>query len=186
MEFQIFHKVNYYIIGLAFVLIITEFIGNYISQGIFFHCLCVLGIIAIINLVTSRIKRMNKLGVKILICIFIIFVNYNYSQFLYKIDSTILIVPENFTGNVEILFGSQFSNISVKPYDNHLIMKINKGGRFETRSKYKIALNAILVVELKNRKVNFAQKLSLRFPQFIDFDTLSTKMYKLTGKVIRR
>jgi hypothetical protein len=135
--------------------------------------------------VTGLVKVIDKFIVNIAICLFMLFINYGYAQFFYEINVTLLIVPENYKGNISVLLGSLSNNNSIRPLNKTLTIRINKNGTFQTSSKYKIALNTVIVAEEKNKEIDFSKKLLLNNSKLLSLDTLSTNIYELTGKIDR-
>ncbi|WP_461452020.1 hypothetical protein [Mucilaginibacter sp.] len=177
------NRINYFLTALGFAIVLIEALANYINGRVFLHSLFALGLLAIVNIITSLHQHIKKVLVKLCICIFILFADYTYLTFLYTIDITILVVPENFKGNLTVLFGNKLSRNKIKPCNKILLIATNEKGEFVTSSKYELPLNTIIVAEEKRNKLDYSKKLILNNSSFINLDTLSMNVYKLSGNI---
>lgn len=150
---RLVNKIVYICIIIGVLISFYEYIYGFIRFELFFRSILIYIILLVLFLIFSRFKITDRIWIKILIVSLSILSSFFYSRFLYKIDLFVLVVPENYIGNVEIEINSSTSPTKVKPIDGAVFLEIKENGKFSTSSNFNMIFNRIQVLEKVNGSI---------------------------------
>lgn len=181
------NKIVYISITTGVSISFYEYFYGFIRFELFFRSILIYIILLVLFLIFNRFKITDRIWFKILIVSFSILSSFFYSRYLYKIDLFVLVVPENYIGNVEIEINNSTSSTKVEPIDGVVFLEIKENGKFSTSSNFNMIFNRIQVLEkvngltVLNRHLHFVNKRT-----FKKRDSLSNIYTLIQGNIISK
>ncbi len=161
---KLVNKIVYACLIIGVSISLYAFFYEFIRFKLFFRSILIYTVLFILLLMFNRFKMTDRIWSKLMIISFSILFSYFYYGYLYKVDLFVLVIPEDYIGDVEIETNNSTSLTKVKPIDGVVFLEIKKNGKFSTSSNFDIAFNRIQLLEsvngsmVLNRHLHFINK----------------------------
>lgn len=162
---KIINAVFYVLILTGFTINIVEYFLHYISEHvllratiIYFLCLC---LFFLINIFSNKVAIWLKIIPIIIIIIIITTFSIIYIKYLYTIDVAIIVIPQNYRGEIRLNINDKSSNNKTKPLDGVVLLRTDNKGNFITCSNLSLNFTNIMLAEGLKGKISTNRKLKL-------------------------
>ncbi|MGZ3778388.1 MAG: hypothetical protein ACXVI9_12805 [Mucilaginibacter sp.] len=182
---NILKKVNLVLIILGFLILIIEWLSDYITRDLFARGCLIIAVLLILTLGATWLKGVYNIIARGILIILICFASWTYASFFYEIDIVAIIIPHNYLGKVSIKFNDSRSHKRISPTNKILFIPVNSSGKFTTSSDYDIKLNHITVAEFRNHHFYFPHGVYFfSDDELLKHDSADGKYTLLKGEIV--
>ena len=104
---------------------------------------------------------LNKAVIRSIFIIILIATNVFYLRYTFNIDLSILVVPRDFKGRVQIVTGDAASTKIIRPFNGVVLLNIDASGKINTASALNIKFNRLIIAEKSGDKLKVNNQLEL-------------------------
>ncbi|MGX5689538.1 hypothetical protein [Arcticibacter tournemirensis] len=168
------------LLALGAIIVLWLYLGNYITLSLLLRALSIY-MILLVGYVLSTLYIKKALLKWVFIALLMV-ANIFYVRFFYVADLCILLVPEDFTGNISITMKVDSSKNEIRPLNGVVTFELLNNPRIQTRSNFDVKFTSITIA--KGSKDTLVPQ---RGFQFINGRSIVSKgTHIITGSIIKR
>ncbi|ETZ24493.1 hypothetical protein [Pedobacter sp. V48] len=137
------------------------YVAKFIKGELLMRVLIVYLVVYVIYLLSVRMTILNKAVIRSIFIIILIATNVFYLRYTFNIDLSILVVPKDFKGRVQIVTGDAASIKIIRPFNGVVLLNIDASGKINTASALNIKFNRLIIAEKSGDKLKVNNQLEL-------------------------
>ncbi|GEM_PF-5222549 len=172
-------KIVFSLLTLGAIIVLWLYLGNYITLSLLLRALGIY-MILLVGYVLSTLYIKKALLEWVFLALLMV-TNIFYVRFFYVADLCILLVPEDFTGNISIIMNVDSSKNEIRPLNGVVTFELLNNPSIQTRSNFDVKFTSITIA--KGSKDTLVPQ---RGFQFINGRSIVSKgTHIITGSIIK-
>jgi hypothetical protein len=176
-------RINLILVISILAIALIAWLNDYISKSVFIRFISVDVCLLIIWIALIKIKLLNNLSIYLFVFLLFASVNIFDISFFFEINGFLIVVPDNYTGEVYIRTNDHKSGYSEKPFNKIVIFSTNSMGRLYTKTDINIPVDGISLAEFKGGSIVYPDQLELVNLKFTKHDSTDGNYNVIQGLV---